>query len=596
MRPEAALAEAPAEAPVEARVLREQVAALYGTALSSTLADTAIAWGLCALLWWQRRDPMVLVWLALHVAQLLRYPLLGAYFRDPHAAERSAFWARRQWRELLCYSATWGLAPWLMMPRGDMPLTALLMIVMLGLVSGGVPSVAPRWASVLAFVLPMTAGLVTALLWAGDATHVFLALCCLIHLGATLHFARNQHLLLTASLRMRFEKEALAEALARQVAISERASAEKTRFFAAASHDLRQPLHAIGLFGAVIERELAACAHPQHANTQRLMRAVDALGDSLDTLLDVSRLDAGVIAPELAARPLNPVLQALGAIFTPRADERGLQLRLRATPLWARTDAELLQRLLANLIENALKYTPQGGVLVLARARGAQVWIDVVDTGIGIAPEHQEAVFAEFYQVGNPRRDRSRGLGMGLSIVRRLSLLLDHPVHLHSRPGHGSRFRVVLPAAAAQSTPVRPNAAAPAATPSGARVLLVEDEDDIAHAMQALLHAQGLRLARAATPAEARQRFDEARAAGQPFDALVCDLRLAGGADGLALALSLRGPGRAALPTLLITGETAPDPLRRVRDAGLPVLFKPVAAPALLDALARAMHAQGHPQ
>ena len=544
-----------------------------------------------ALFWWQRRDPLVLVWLALHTAQLLRHPLLAAYFRDPQAASHSLFWARRQCRELFIYSSVWGLAPWLMLPRDDLALTALLMIIMLGLVSGGVPAVAPRWASVLAFVLPMMTGLITALLWFGDSTHLFLALCCVVHLGATLHFARIQHQLLTASLRTGFEKEALADELAQQVAISERASAEKTRLFAAASHDLRQPLHAIGLFGAVIERELQAAAHPQHANTQRLMRAVDALGSSLDTMLDVSRLDAGVIVPQLENLPLNHVLQALGSIFVSRADERGLQLRLRATPLWVRSDRELLQRLLANLIENALKYTPHGGVLVVARARGTSVWIDVVDTGIGIAPQHQDQVFAEFYQVDNPGRDRALGLGMGLSIVRRLSLLLDHPMQLRSHPGHGSRFRVVLPVAPSVPTPVRRrgHAASPASVPHGARVLLVEDEDDIAQAMQALLYAQGLQLARASTPEQAHQLFDAAQAAGQPFDALICDLRLANGADGLALALSLRGQGDGALPTLLITGETAPTALQRVRETGLPVLFKPVAAPTLLEALAQAL-------
>ncbi|MCW5655540.1 hybrid sensor histidine kinase/response regulator [Hydrogenophaga sp.] len=568
------------------RVLREQVVALYATSLSSTIADAVLAWGLCALFWWRLQDPMVFVWLGLHTVQVLRYPLIQAYFRDPQAASRSAFWARRQWRELLYYSITWGLAPWLFMPADDVPMTTLLMLIMLGLVSGGIPSVAPRWASVLAFVLPMMGGLISALLWRADATHLFLAACAAIYLGAMLHFARSQHVLLTASLRMRFEKEALAEELAQQVAVTQRASEEKTRFFAAASHDLRQPLHAIALFGAVLDKELQG--QPAHVHAQRLMGAVQALGTSLDTMLDVSRLDAGVIEPDLQDVPLNAVLQALHLSFASRAEEHELQLRLRATPLWVRTDAHLLQRLLGNLIENAIKYTPAagGGVLVVARSRGAQVWIDVVDTGIGIAPEHAGRVFDEFYQVDNPGRDRTRGLGMGLSIVRRLAQLLGHPVTLHSHPGRGSRFRICLPHATPRPASLVRAPSREEARALPRRVLLVDDESDITDALAAFLGAWGVGSRAARDEGTAAMALSVARHNGDPFDAMLCDFRLADGADGLDAALRLRERFDPGMPLLLITGETAPERLQRVRDSGVPVLFKPVDPERLLQALA----------
>ena len=569
------------------RVLREQVAALYATSLSSTIADAVLAWALCALFWWQLRDPMVFVWLGLHAIQVLRYPLIHAYFRDPQAATRSAFWARRQWRELLYYSATWGLAPWLFMPPDDLPMTTLLMLIMLGLISGGVPAVAPRWASVLALMLPMMIGLISALLWRGDTTHFFLAACVGIYTGAMLHFAHRQHLLLTASLQMRFEKEALAEQLAAQMAATQRASEEKTRFFAAASHDLRQPLHAIALFGAVLDKELQG--QPTHTHAQRLMGAVHSLGTSLDTMLDVSRLDAGVIEADVQDVPLNTVLQALHPSFASRAEERELQLRLRATPVWVRTDPHLLQRLLGNLIENAIKYTAHGGVLVVARPRGAQVWIDVVDTGIGIAPEHTDRVFDEFYQVDNPGRDRTRGLGIGLSIVRRLSQLLAHPVRLRSWPGHGTRFRVTVPRARPTPEPTlysRP-ATLTASQALPRRVLLVDDEADITDALGAFLQTWGVASETARDEDGAALALQAAAARQQPFDALLCDYRLAEGADGLAASQRLRARFGMTLPVLLITGETAPDRLQRVRDSGVPVLFKPVDPDRLLQALAR---------
>ncbi|WP_372657113.1 ATP-binding protein [Hydrogenophaga sp.] len=572
-----------------ARVLRAQVASLFATSWSSTIADAVLAWCLCALFYWRLHEPMVLVWLGLHTIQVLRYPVIGAYHRDPDAAQRSAFWARRQWRELVYYSATWGLAPWLVMPDDDLPFTTLFMLVMLGLASAGVPAVAPRWASVLAFVLPMMIGLITALLWLGDTVHLFLAACCGVYLAATLHFARRQHLLLTESLLMRFEKEALAEQLAQQNALTQRASDEKTHFFAAASHDLRQPLHAIALFGAVLEKSLEG--RPEHAHATRLMRAVHALGGSLDTMLDVSRLDAGVIEPERQPMALGPAFLDIHQTFAALAEDKGLELRVRSTPLWVHSDPALLQRLLANLVDNAIKYTARGGVLLVARARGAQVSIDVVDTGVGIAPEHSERVFDEFYQIDNPGRDRTRGLGIGLSIVRRLSQLLAHPVQLHSRSGRGSRFQIILPAAEPQPQTATPTLewptplSAPAPETRHRRVLLIDDETDIAEAVAAFLSAWGMELQAATDEASAQNALQAALAGGWRFDALLCDFRLADGADGLAAALRLRTRFDPELPLLLVTGETAPERLQRVHDSGVPVLFKPVVPEQLLQAL-----------
>lgn len=572
---------------VDDRVLHAQVQALLGGYRGSFVASLLAAAGYAVLYGWLLRDPRLLGWFALRLVSLAFYRRLTV--QSPTDTPASRQWLRWYLAAYLYHGLVWALVPWLFMPADAFVPNLFTVLLLVLLCAGGLPAVVPHWSAVLAFLLPILLSLIGALLWrAADLRYLFLALSVLLYLVMALRIARQHHWLLTESLIMRFENQALTEQLSEQVQLARHASEEKTRFLAAASHDLRQPVHAIGLFGAVLERELLD--HPQHANALRLMRAVDALGQSLDAMLDVSRLDAGVVEPSLADIPLNPVLQSLGQMFAGEAEQRQLQLRVRATPLWVRSDAELLQRLLANLIDNALKYSRRGGVLVVARARGPQVWIDVVDTGIGIATEHREQVFAEFFQVGNPGRDRSRGLGMGLSIVRRLSDLLAHPVQLHSRPGRGSRLRVVLPAAPRGLAPApadEPTApAVPTAAP-GLRLLLVEDEDDVAVAMAAWLHAHGIELVHAATPAAARQCLAQADAAKRPFDALICDLRLAEGADGLALAQQLRDQRGAALPTLLITGETAPEPLQRVGEAGLPVLFKPVTASALLEALAR---------
>lgn len=575
------------------KVLQEQVAALYAITWSSTLAGTLLACALSAIFFWRLHSPMALVWLGLVFLQLLRYPQAAAYHSDPQAADRSDYWARHKARELFIYSCLWGLAPWLLMPADDVPMTALLMLVILGMGTGGVPAVTPLWSTALCFLLPMVLGLTSAMLWHGDDVHLFLAACSLVYLGATLHFARQQYLLLTHALQMRFEKEALAEALEHQAALTQRTSAEKTRFFAAANHDLRQPVHAIALFGAVLEKDLRG--RGGHANAKRLMRAVHMLGTALDTMLDVSRLDAGVILPALQAAPLNLVFQSVNQVYSAGADEKGLQLRVRASPLWVRTDPQLLQRMLSNLVENAIKYTAAGGVVVVARARGPQVWIDVCDTGCGIAPENLEHIFDEFYQVSNPGRDRNQGLGIGLSIVRRLSNLLDHPLRVQSRLGHGSRFRIVVPAAMALETlppahlmaQVAPDAVLqpPTASSLPQRVLLLDDETDIGDAVAALLGMCGVAVTVVREEKDAIAAFAQAAGGPDPFDCLIADYRLSDGADGLNAALMIRERFDPGLPVLLVTGETAPERLQRVQDSGIPVLFKPVPAGTLLAAL-----------
>jgi len=573
------------EPALQERLLREQVAALWATTASATLSDLTFSWIVALLFWWHNDDPLALVWLAIRMLRMLRYRGQRAFHTDPQVHERSRFWARKHVREIVLFSSTWGLAPWFMLPASDRSMTAVMVLVILGVCSTGLSAVTPRWPSVLAFALPMVLGLSGALLWQGDAVGTVLALCCLVYLAVTLSVARTQHRLLTQTLLSRFEKEALAAQLQEQVRLTELASQEKTRFLASASHDLRQPLHAIGLFGASLERTLRG--QPGHPTALHLQQAVQAMQASLGAMLDISRLDAGVVAAERRPLPLQPLLLSLHHSLLQRAQDKGIELRIRASDLTVQSDPVMLERLLGNLVENAVKYTHRGGVLVAARARGARVRIDIVDTGIGIASADLGRVFDEFYQVDNPGRDRSRGLGIGLSIVRRLSQLLDHPVRVRSRPGRGTRFQVELPAATQPADPAPSAKPIPLPGALPARVLLLDDEVAIGHALQALLQAHGVELTAVADAQTAGQALAEGERDGRPYAVLVCDLRLADGADGLQIAHALQARHTPPPALLLVTGETAPQVLQRVHDAGVPVLFKPVDPGTLLDALVR---------
>lgn len=270
--------------------------------------------------------------------------------------------------------------------------------------------------------------------------------------------------------------EATAE-LAQRKDAAERANKAKSRFLAAASHDLRQPLHALSLFSADLKRQLRS------PNPSELPRIADqiatstgVLGELLDSLLDISRLDVEGVKPDIRSFELAPLFERLTNAFRRAAADRNLTLRIRNTRAWVRTDAVMLERMLANLISNAIRYTPPGGrILVAARARGKVLRIDVRDNGKGIAPEHQAAIFAEFYQVDNNAREHEKGLGLGLSIVDRLARALQIKVSLRSQLAQGTAFTLEVPT----GTPQEHKSLSTALPTSAGRVHFIGDSTDI---------------------------------------------------------------------------------------------------------------------
>ncbi|MGJ7569862.1 ATP-binding response regulator [Variovorax sp. RB2P76] len=580
------------------RVLREHVASVYASRRVSLSAHLCFACALGIAFYLQYGTQWALFWLAV-IAVVDLYALFTPGWHPGIPAADSPYWARKYTRLVTLVSTATAPAPLFVVSGDNLPITTLLVVVIMSSWTRAMQALWPLKPALFGYGLPMMLGLIVALAWQRDALHVFLAAFGAAHLGLTLRTGIRQNRILTDALVLRFENEALAERLGEQIAATERASAEKTRFLGTASHDLRQPLHAIALFGAALRNELSD--RPEGRNAERLMRAVDALGMSLDTMLDVSRLDAGVVTPVVRPVQLDALFLRMNFTFGPPAEQKALQLRVRASRLWVRSDPELLHRMLSNLVDNALKYTSRGGVTVMARERGNAVWIEVRDTGMGIAPEQSGRIFEEFYQVGNPGRDRSRGLGIGLSIVQRLSRLLGHPVQLQSRFGRGTRLRVVVPMAepplgvpvSAQSdaAALQPPAGAPAGLPR--RVLLIDDEADIRAAMTGLLHFHAIDVRSVADEAGAVDELARAQAEHRPFDMLLCDYRLADGADGLDAGLRLQQQLHGQVPLLLVTGETAPHRLQRVRESGVPVLFKPVAAEKLLQAMSALVSARG---
>lgn len=369
---------------------------------------------------------------------------------------------------------------------------------------------------------------------------------------------------------------------------AESATLAKSRFLAAASHDLRQPTHALGMFIA----RLTQLTHDDETRhlIGNLDASVHALQDLLDALLDISRLDAGVIQVQRRPVAVAELFRQLQGALGLSAEDKGLRFRVRPTQAWLLTDPSLCYRVLLNLVTNAVRYTASGTVLVACRVArdGAYVRLEVRDTGMGIAPEHQAAVFNEFYQVGNVERDRHKGLGLGLNIVQRTVQLLGHELTLRSMPGQGTCFSLRVPLMPADAPVPEPAAlAAPGRDDlAGLSVLVVEDDLLAREGMLALLASWGVNVRAYDGLQSALDAWDPANLP----DVLVSDYRLPGEFNGMQVIKCLRLRAESELPACLISGDTDVALIQQARDDGLTLLHKPV-RPAKLRSLLRRLSA-----
>ena len=381
----------------------------------------------------------------------------------------------------------------------------------------------------------------------------------------------------------------LEQKVADRTQAAESASLAKSRFLAAASHDLRQPMHALNLYlGALSAQELPPASRRLLSEVRQCAQTMD---DLFESLLDISKLDANAVEPELEVFEMDAMLERIGMEFEPQARLKGLRLRVRPCRCRVRGDPALVERILRNLVSNAVRYTVRGKVLVGCRRSAAGLRVAVYDTGPGIAPEEQALVFEEFYQVGNPERDRGKGLGLGLSIVQRLARLLDVQITLASTVGRGSYFSVVLPLAGSGAMADRtgsPEDAVPQ-TLSGALVVVVDDEAAVLQATRYLLQEWGCEVVSAGSGGEAIERLT---ASSRVPDLLLCDYRLRGGETGLDVVEALRDEFNREVPALIVTGDVMPESMELSHAAGFAVLHKPVPDRVLRDTMARLVGAQ----
>jgi signal transduction histidine kinase/CheY-like chemotaxis protein len=350
----------------------------------------------------------------------------------------------------------------------------------------------------------------------------------------------------------------------------EAANLAKSRFLAAASHDLRQPLHALNLFVTQLHNE------KDPAERTRLIEQINiatgAMNELFNALLDISKLDAGVLAPTISEFPIDQLLKRIRMTFAATARERGLRLRIISSDAWTRSDFILLERILLNLVSNALRYTDKGSVVVGCRRRQDLLRIEVWDTGVGVPQDQQQNIFREFYRLGTTDQDRGHGLGLGLAIVDRLCRLLGHPIELTSVVGRGSRFSVSLPLATPRPVAQQSPAAA-IDLAIGKFVVVIDDDALVLDAMRGILKSWGCSVVTAKSDAGALAAL--VGHARRP-DLIISDYRLGDGRTGFDVIERLRSAFGVQIPAFLISGDTAPERLREASASGYYLLHKPV--------------------
>jgi len=483
-------------------------------------------------------------------------------------------YARGMTATLTVIGGLWGLVAWLYLDIRSPAVVICVLSLIAGMSAAALAVFSACLPVAIGFFIPSIVPVWIAFLATGDLEYLPMFLGTPLYLVVLMIFARNYSHMARHSIALRFENVELISQLREQTArageaqhAAEEANRAKSVFLASASHDLRQPLHALGLFLVSLGR--TALNERQRELLEHIEASSGAAREMLNTLLDFSKLEAGVVAPRPRAFRLQPLLHKLENEFAPQANARGLVYRTRDTTATLYGDPTLVELVLRNLIANGIRYTRAGGVLVACRQRRFHCVVEVWDTGIGIPAAQHRDIFREFHQLGNPERDQRKGLGLGLAIVEGLARTMRTHVTLASAPGRGSVFRFNLPLAWA--TPEEAASATATRGLDGLRVLVIDDDEAICTAMSGLLASWQCVCRTADSEEDALDVLDEFSP-----ELILADYRLRGHRTGHEALVAIRERLGQAVPAIIITGDTAADRLRTVHAGGTALLHKPV--------------------
>jgi two-component system, sensor histidine kinase len=574
---------------------------LYPTMLGGqTMLIVLFSW----LMWDALSHSSLLLWVLLSYSIYILDLLGWLLYRDRIDTVQDC---RRWHMAFTLFTAAGGLmwgstALWLFPP--DPEHQAMLIMVILGLAAASVTTNPSYPSSFYIYALCVVAPLILRFALGEDPEHWPMAAILALYLAVVLKAGSELGNAFRVALRQRYENLALVEQLTEQKALAEQsrqkaetASREKSRFLAAASHDLRQPMQALTLFSEALK----GCAKDDNTNqlATQIENSVHALGDMFNELLDLSRLDAGMLAVNRKHFALQPLLDRLYVNFAPLAQAKGLGFEIPVgdvTPgnspdcdVIVYSDPFLLERILRNLISNAIRYTDMGKVALACQSAGNAVKFEVVDTGIGIQSEAMPHIFEEYYQADNPHRDRRKGLGLGLAIVRRIEKLLEFRIEVASEPGKGSIFGFSMPLGDAEQQTQPFLITHSLHDLSGTVVALVEDDPDIRQITSELMTQWGCRVFAGELPAEVMSAIEVHSICP---DLLVCDYRLPQGITAIHVIRQMREQWGKDVPSMVLTGDTAPETLLDIHASGAMLLHKPISPARLRSLMYLAIHGE----
>lgn len=563
------------------RVEQQRVAMLYGNTAAISGSAVLMATLMVIIAWPEVSATRIFGWCgAVLLVQACAQWLTFAYRRAANTQTEPRLWGMRLAVVAGIAGLVWGSAVFALVGPGESLTLALVSACLASRTTISIMTHAYFPPALNAFAVPIFGLLAVRYVFEGGYRNAALGVLWIAVLGYVLLFVDRQARAVATQIRLRCENEQLVDELKRQNVIAEQArvraeeaNRSKSRFFAAANHDLRQPLHSLGLFATALRN--GSVDESGRKLIDQILLCTESLEQLFDNLLDISRLDAGQVEVKRETVPVNAVLDRVRSTFSVPAQEKGLKLRVRRSKALLATDSTLLFRMLSNFVSNAIRYTDKGAVLVACRKRGNKALVEVWDTGIGIQSEQHERIFEEFYQLNNPERDRTRGLGLGLATVKRIANLLEHPLRLRSAPGRGSRFTIEVPLADPEKVQSI-SATIEQKVPNllrGKLILVIDDEASVRLGMQSLLESWGCKCLTAMDAAEALHHIGD-----HLPDFIIADLRLRGEDTGIDAIRVLRAQLGESIPAVLISGDTATEQLRKVSAAGLTIMHKPLKA------------------
>lgn len=525
----------------------------------------------------------VLLWLGYMYANcLIRWFTLKHFKKEGYQTRGFSFWMNT----FLLFSVTTGLGTGALVfnyfDPNNFVYTVFVLMTYTGFLSAGILSNSMYMPAFFAYSVPPTILVLISLFLHDDTTLWTLAVMVGFYYIALVGFARNANRTFKENVAWNQEKDSIVDQLREQKETAEQAIKAKSHFFASASHDLRQPLHALGLFHDALRYRIEK---PENlALLDKISNSTQALNELLHGMLDISKLDASVVGNSPKDINLLESLRLVYSEFNERAFEKGLDLKFDLDPdVNIYVDPSLFERVVRNLVDNAIKYTDQGFVLLSAEVNDNQLFLKIKDSGIGIPDDQQENVFTEFNQLGNPERDKQKGLGLGLSIVRRLCNLMHVDIKLESQFGQGTTVLLRLPIG--DKVDVFDIEKTQTLTQGNSNVLIIEDDEAILEGTALLLETFGFTVAKALTSEKALELSKQSRP-----NLIIADYRLPGEMDGIELIDEIRQHHEVYIPAILITGDTAPDRMKNVESADVVVLHKPVESEILENTINDALN------